>query len=276
MSCTPLWLAAICYAQTLVKRRNPVESWKRRTALRSLSTSRIFLQPELPGYWLGLSTMYSTSPFWSKIPPSTILKLSISAPSSNILTDVGGIEPGRMPPISAWWPLEAVKKIISLVFESNTGVIIVISGRCLPRHYHMMKHGGQTTYEPPAWGEFVIKTSPSLRVFPCNFIWYLTALHTTSSADTNFILARKKSHKLIDPKWIGINGALATKSPSGANKAQEKSNLSLMFVLMEVCCRERPIASATLIKRFAKRVSKMGSGPFVELLNESRLGIGGL
>lgn len=79
----------------------------------------------------------------------------------------------------------------------------------------------------------------------------------------------------MDPRWIGINGALATKSPSGANRAQEKSNLSLIFVLMEVCCRERPIASATLIKRFAKRVSKMGSGPFVVLLDESTLGIVG-
>lgn len=27
--------------------------------------------------------------------------------------------------------------------------------------------------------------------------------------------------KLIDPKWIGINGALATKSPSGAKSAHE-------------------------------------------------------
>jgi hypothetical protein len=34
-----------------------------------------------------------------------------------------------------------------------------------------------------------------------------------------------------------------------------------MFVLIEVCCNERPIASATLIKRFAKSVSKIGSGP---------------
>jgi hypothetical protein len=92
---------------------------------------------------------------------------------------------------------------------------------------------------------------------------------------TKLRLTRRKSHKLIDPRWIGMNGALATKSPSGANKAQEKSNLSLMFVLMEVCWRERPIASATLMKRLAKRVSKIGSGPFVELLEESTLGIVG-
>jgi hypothetical protein len=65
----------------------------------------------------------------------------------------------------------------------------------------------------------------------------------------------------MDPKWIGMKGALATRSPSGANKAHEKSSRSLMFVLIEVCCSERPIASATLIKRFAKSVSRIGSGP---------------
>jgi hypothetical protein len=68
-------------------------------------------------------------------------------------------------------------------------------------------------------------------------------------------------HKLMDPKWIGMNGALATRSPSGANRAHEKSKRSLIFVLIEVCCSERPIASATLMKRFAKSVSKIGSGP---------------
>ena len=34
-----------------------------------------------------------------------------------------------------------------------------------------------------------------------------------------------------------------------------------MFVLIDVCCNERPIASATLINRLAKSVSNMGSGP---------------
>lgn len=69
--------------------------------------------------------------------------------------------------------------------------------------------------------------------------------------------------KLIDPRWIGMNGAFATRSPSGANRAQEKSRRSLMLVLIEVCCKDRPIASATLMKRLANSVSKMGSGPFV-------------
>jgi hypothetical protein len=71
------------------------------TAFKSLSTSRIFLHPELPGYLAGLSTIYSINPFLSYTPASTILKLSISAPSSKMLTEVGGIDPGNIPPISA-------------------------------------------------------------------------------------------------------------------------------------------------------------------------------
>ena len=67
----------------------------------------------------------------------------------------------------------------------------------------------------------------------------------------------------MEPKWIGIKGALATRSPSGANSAQEKSRRSLILVLIEVCCNDRPIASATLMKRLAKRVSRIGSGPLL-------------
>lgn len=71
----------------------------------------------------------------------------------------------------------------------------------------------------------------------------------------------RATHKLIDPKWIGMNGAFATRSPSGAKRAHEKSRRSLMLVLMDVCCRLLPIASATDMKRLAKRVKMMGSGP---------------
>lgn len=37
------------------------------------------------------------------------------------------------------------------------------------------------TYEPPACGELVIRTSPGFRVFPCSCIWYLTALQSTTT-----------------------------------------------------------------------------------------------
>lgn len=102
------------------------------TAFKSLSTSRIFRHPELPGYLAGFSTMYSYSPFLSNTPSFTSLKLTISAPSSKIFTEVGGIDPGRIPPMSAWWPRDAVKKMIFPDCESKTGLIMVMSGRCLP------------------------------------------------------------------------------------------------------------------------------------------------
>jgi hypothetical protein len=35
------------------------------------------------------------------------LKLSISTPSSSMVVEKGGIEPGVVPPMSAWWPREA-------------------------------------------------------------------------------------------------------------------------------------------------------------------------
>lgn len=65
---------------------------------------------------------------------------------------------------------------------------------------------------------------------------------------------------------MGMNGALATRSPSGANSAHEKSSLSLIFVLIEVCCNDRPMASATLINRLANSVKVIGSGPLVCLV----------
>ena len=59
---------------------------------------------------------------------------------------------------------------------------------------------------------------------------------------------------------MGMKGAFATRSPSGAKSAHEKSSRSFMFVLIAVCWRDRPMASATLMKRFAKSVRRMGSG----------------
>jgi len=63
-----------------------------------------------------------------------------------------------------------------------------------------------------------------------------------------------------------MKGAFATRSPSGANRAQEKSRRSLILVLMAVCCRDLPMASATLMNRFANRVSRIGSGPLGRFL----------
>ena len=63
-----------------------------------------------------------------------------------------------------------------------------------------------------------------------------------------------------------MKGAFATRSPSGAKSAHEKSRRSLILVLIEVCWRDRPIASATLINLLAKSVSRIGSGPLLGVL----------
>ena len=41
-----------------------------------------------------------------KRPPSTSLTLSNCTPSSSMRVENGGIEPGVVPPMSAWWPRE--------------------------------------------------------------------------------------------------------------------------------------------------------------------------
>ena len=48
-----------------------------------------------------------------------------------------------------------------------------------------------------------------------------------------------------------------------------------MLVLIAVCCSERPIASATLMNRFAKSVSRIGSGAPMEMAMLMFEGCGG-
>ena len=45
---------------------------------------------------------------------------------------LGDIEPGEMPPTSAWWPREATQNRMFFLLSSNTGVHTVMSGRCVP------------------------------------------------------------------------------------------------------------------------------------------------
>jgi hypothetical protein len=51
-----------------------------------------------------------------------------------LVTEFGriDIEPGEMPPTSAWWPRDATQKVTCLPSASKTGVQTVISGRCVP------------------------------------------------------------------------------------------------------------------------------------------------
>src|SRR5438270_5810498 len=68
---------------------------------RFVSTDRLGKGPEF-------SKSRSSSNF--ETPPSTNLKLRMSTPSSARFFENGGMEPGVMPPISAWCARLAVKK----------------------------------------------------------------------------------------------------------------------------------------------------------------------
>lgn len=140
------------------------------------------------------------------------------------------MDPGVIPPISAWWPRLATKntgfgKLLKNIVNNKkalkqktkrknrfffvditiddylwkTGVITVRSGK----------------WEPPADGWLAKMTSPRSKL-PLNaLIWYCTV-------------------SCIAPKWTGMWGALETNPPSGPKTAHEKSRRSLMFVEMEV------------------------------------------
>jgi len=106
----------------------------------------------------------------------------------------GLIEPGAIPPMSAWWPRDATQNRIVFPASSNTGVQTVMSGR----------------WVPPLYGALSAKTSPA-RMAP---------------ALRRMIVSTERS---IEPRCTGMCGALATSLPSASNTAQEKSSRSLML-----------------------------------------------
>mmetsp|Transcript_96225 Transcript_96225/g.207640 ORF Transcript_96225/g.207640 Transcript_96225/m.207640 type:complete len:255 (+) Transcript_96225:992-1756(+) len=187
--------------------------------------------PEQPANFAG-SMRSSVMPSSWKMPFCTSLKATICAPSSLMLLLKGGIEPGTLPPTSAWWPRDAVKKLgLASPLFAKTGVMTVMSGRC----------------EPPAIsGWLETRTSPSASP-PCSaqyLTWNLTA-------------------SCMEPRWTGRCGAFATRPPCASKTAQEKSSRSLMLTEIEVRCRRRPICSAMPMKRWANRLSQIGSSSVV-------------
>jgi hypothetical protein len=79
-------------------------------ALRSDKLSWRFLDPAQPGILAGAMSS-STRASSRKTPFTTSLKLLNVAPSSLSILEWGGIEPGVIPPMSAWCPRLATKKI---------------------------------------------------------------------------------------------------------------------------------------------------------------------
>ncbi len=145
-------------------------------------------------------------------------------PSSWMVLLKAGIEPGVMPPISAWWPREATRNSSSAPSVSKTGVTTVTSGR----------------WVPPWYGSLIAYTSPG-RISP----------------------ARRRSTSLMDspiePRCTGMCGALAIRLPSASKRAQEKSRRSLMLTECAVFSRRTPICSAMAMKRLLKTSSITGS-----------------
>ena len=82
--------------------------------------------PELPGILAGAISASVTAFSW-KTPAETSLKDLKQAPSWLREVEWGGIEPGVMPPMSAWWPLEATKKT---GLSESLGVVKGEGGQC--------------------------------------------------------------------------------------------------------------------------------------------------
>ena len=76
---------------------------------------------------------------------------------------------------------------------------------------------------------------------------------------TQHLLAWYLTASDIAPRCTGRWGALATRDPSGPNRAHEKSRRSLMLTLTLVRCRTRPICSAMPMKRCENTASCTGS-----------------
>ena len=56
----------------------------------------------------------------------------MTTPSSSSVRLSGGVLPGVVPPMSAWWPREPTKKRMAVACSSKTGVMTVTSGRWVP------------------------------------------------------------------------------------------------------------------------------------------------
>ncbi len=104
-------------------------------------------------------------------------------PSSSSRVAPGGMEPGRVPPISAWCARLAAYPMSSPP-SAWIGVMIVTSGRC----------------EPPSAGWFVTTTSPG-------------SIPITSRTE--------RTHSPSDPRCTGTCGAFTINSPAASRIAHE-------------------------------------------------------
>ena len=145
-------------------------------------------------------------------------------PSSSMVVASGGIEPGAVPPTSAWWARFATQPTSAP--SRKTGATRVTSLRCVP----------------PANGSFTITSSPGRGA--------RSGENSASAACTD---------AGIDPRWTGMCSACTSRSPPAVNSAAEQSARSLMFGLEAARRSTAPISSATDARRDARIWSAAGS-----------------
>ena len=129
-----------------------------------------------------------------------------TTPSSSSVRENAGIEPGVMPPMSAWWPRLATKKRSAPARRTRASTTVT-SGRCEP---------------------------------PCGGIVGRRTRRPRAGRGSRARTARTVSP--IAPRCTGMCGAFATRPPVASKTAHEKSRRSLMLVETAVCGAPRPSA----------------------------------
>ena len=152
---------------------------------------------------------------------------AIRRPSSSISVASGGIEPGAIPPTSAWCARFATQPTSS--GPTKHGATTVMSLRCVP----------------PANGSFTTNSSPGMTA-------PLASLPATAS-----ITAATDAG--IEPRCTGMCSACASSSPPAVNTAAEQSARSLMLGLYAARRSTAPISSAIPPSREIRIWSDAGS-----------------
>ena len=120
-------------------------------------------------------------------------KLSMRTPSSSTVVASGVIEPGAVPPTSAWWPREATRRGCSAQSVEHR------------RDHRDVRQVGAAVVGGVQGEDVAGCMSPALR---------------------RMIVSTERS---IEPRCTGMCGALATSAPLRSKTAQEKSSRSLML-----------------------------------------------
>ena len=203
-------------------------------ALKSERLSLRFLVPELPSNFPG-ALRISVMPSSWKRPSFTSLKATIIAPSSSSLLERGGIDPGAMPPMSAWWPRPDRKKGETTQTNINDGQRIKSCNVTNFNHQKTLEDASLLDLQAtkkiifPLWKHGVITVMSGRWLPPAKCGWldtrtspsFIPSLPSLCQYSTwNF------TADCIAPRWTGMWGALATRPPSRVKRAQEKSRRS--------------------------------------------------